>query len=437
MNIEYLIQILNNKMTVLSNAKSQAFMTGDLATVNQVEADMASVADTIYKLQLLLQVSQDTSVTNAALAAAMQIKTSITINGSTDVLNNYDLSTYAADPLYLQKITDILSAMGPMTGPDVIDAYISTEAIGSPITGQMIQSSAGTYSVDVRLLMAILELESNFGTAGVGAQTFNPGNVGNTGSSTQTYNSWQDGVSAVAEWLSLHPATNSTATAPDNSTTTTTDATTTAATNTIATTTSATSTSTIPFTITAVPATGTASTTPTTATSTDPTTGGTATSTTATSTDPTSGGGTATTTLDFDPGNLGGGTTTGTSTGTTTTATGSGTTSTSSTTPTTATSTNPAATGAGAATTTLDFDPGNLGGTTATSTGTTTGATGGGTVPGSATGTTTQPVIFSTTTPSTGFTDPTIGPPVTASSTPATASTTQAIRKLRVKSQNA
>lgn len=68
----------------------------------------------------------------------------------------------------------------------------------------MIFNAAQQYSVSTRLLVAMLELESRFGTAGVGANTFNPGNVGNTGSETRTYNSWQEGVDVVAAWLNRH-----------------------------------------------------------------------------------------------------------------------------------------------------------------------------------------------------------------------------------------
>jgi hypothetical protein len=119
-------------------------------------------------------------------------------------MGEYDISTYATDPLHEQKIADILGLMGAMNTPAEIDVYIDTEAISSPLTGQMILASAGQYAVDVRLMMAIMELDSRFGTAGVAVNTFNPGNVGNTGTATRTYGSWQEGVDAVAEWLGRH-----------------------------------------------------------------------------------------------------------------------------------------------------------------------------------------------------------------------------------------
>jgi len=200
MNIEYLAQLLENRLSALASAKGQAFLAGDLERINAIDNEMFGVQDTLDKLRLLLGMT----VTNSTLVEAIKARANVITNGSTECLNNYDISSYAADPLYEQKIVDILSSMGSMTSPEVIDTYIDNEAIGSPITGQMILDIAQQYSVDIRLMMSIIELESNFGTAGVAVNTLNPGNVGNTGDKTKTYASWDNGVLAVAEWLSLH-----------------------------------------------------------------------------------------------------------------------------------------------------------------------------------------------------------------------------------------
>ena len=212
MDIDYLIQLLNNKMIILTNARIQAFSNGDMPTINSIDTEILGVQNTIAQLNLVQQ------ITNAA-AASNSTPTDVIANGVTAIQNTpiipdaptavlsfYDISTYASDPLYQQKISDILSLMPAMDSAAAIDAYISNEAIGSPLTGQIILSAAQQYNIDARLLMSILELESNFGTAGLAVTTQNPGNVGNTGSGTRTYNSWQDGVAAVAQWLSLHPA---------------------------------------------------------------------------------------------------------------------------------------------------------------------------------------------------------------------------------------
>ena len=212
MNVEYLIQLLNNKLVVLQNAKTQAVMSGDLVTINSIDEETLGVQNTLAQLRLVQQISTAAAAANTTTAQVVasgvtSVQTAGTLpDNPTEVLSMYDMSTYAADPLYYQKLTDILSIMPIMDTTQEIDTYIANEAIGSPLNGQMILGLAQQYSIDTRMLMAILELESNFGTAGLAVSTINPGNVGNTGTSTRTYNSWQDGVAAVAQWLSVHPA---------------------------------------------------------------------------------------------------------------------------------------------------------------------------------------------------------------------------------------
>jgi hypothetical protein len=204
MNIDYLVQLLGNRLNALILAKDQAFMAGDLERINLLDTEMFSVQDTLSKLKLLQNASQEAAVTNSTLVEAMKVPVTVVANGSAECMNLYDLSSYATDPLHEQKIADILTTIGPMETFSAIDEYINNEAIGSPVTGQMIMAAAGVYKVDVRLMMAIMELDSRFGTAGVAVRTFNPGNVGNTGTETRTYASWNDGVLAVAQWLSNH-----------------------------------------------------------------------------------------------------------------------------------------------------------------------------------------------------------------------------------------
>lgn len=204
MNIDYLIQLLANRLNGLAQAKDQAFMGGDLDRINIIDKEILDVQNTLSQLKLLQNASQEAALTNSTLVAAMTLPNNVITDGSTECLNNYDIEPYATDPLHEEKIKDILLAMGPMISAEAIDAYIASEAIGSPITGQMILSAAQSYEVDVRLMMALMELDSRFGTAGVAVSTLNPGNVGNTGTSTRAYDSWPDGVTAVAEWLNRH-----------------------------------------------------------------------------------------------------------------------------------------------------------------------------------------------------------------------------------------
>ena len=217
MNIDYLIQLLGNRLTALATAKEQAFLTGDLEMVNKFDAEVNEVLNTINKLKLLQGISETAAVTPFTEAEVVQngieasfgIASSNTVSGTGSItpMDEYDITSYATDPLHEQKIASILSGMGEMTGPESIDAYINAKSISSPLTGQMIFDAANSSAVDVRLVMAIMEQDSRFGTAGVAVDTFNPGNVGNTGSATKTYDSWQAGVEAVAEWLSRHRKT--------------------------------------------------------------------------------------------------------------------------------------------------------------------------------------------------------------------------------------
>ena len=230
MDIPYLINLLQNKLNYLSNAQSAAVAIGDLNSVNSINQEILSTQNTLAQLKLLQQISITANATNTTTADIVQsgidAVTGSSGNPNPDAIANmtgYDISTYATDPQYEQKIGNILHNMPPLSTGDGVGAYISTVVSGSPLTGEMIYGSATQYSVDLRLLTAILQLESQFGTTGVGASTFNPGNVGNTDSgATKTFSSWTDGVSAVAVWLNAHrvPTTTPTLTTSSSQTTT-------------------------------------------------------------------------------------------------------------------------------------------------------------------------------------------------------------------------
>lgn len=217
MDINYLIQLLGNRLNGLNLAKDQAFSSGDLDRINTIDSEIASVQNTLSKLNLILSLEQAASTSPFTEAEVLQngIEASLKVaslnaindlNNSSNILLGYDISSYATDPLHEEKIADILKYIGDMDSPSRIDLYIESEAIGSPVTGNMIYTSAQKYNVDIRLLMALMELDSRFGTAGVAVRTLNPGNVGNDGTNTYTYASWEDGVDAVAKWLDNHRA---------------------------------------------------------------------------------------------------------------------------------------------------------------------------------------------------------------------------------------
>lgn len=198
-------------MSVLQNGKVLAFNSGDIETINKLDADLISTQNSINQLVLLKSINSAASAANTTPTEMMAsgIETAqiamTYLEAPLEVLKYYDIVPYATDPLHEEKIADILGIMGEMNSPAVIDAYIDKEAIGSPVTAAMILSAATKYEVDVRLMMALMEQDSRFGTAGLAIRTLNPGNVGNDDDgNTRTYSTWDEGVEAVAKWLSNH-----------------------------------------------------------------------------------------------------------------------------------------------------------------------------------------------------------------------------------------
>lgn len=226
MDINFLIQVLERRVIILSNAKSQAAASGDLDTYNTVDQELLGVQTTLVQLQGL---SSDTSSSSSTATVTTQGPS------ASAIVNGYDISAYATDPLYEQKIMSILASMPAFALASDLTAYIQSVAPGAPVTGDMIFAAAEAYNVDIPLMTAIMQNDSQFGTQGIGASTYNPGNVGNTGYATQTYPSWDAGVLAVAQWLSNHRAL-STATAATTAATTASTSASDAATSTAATT---------------------------------------------------------------------------------------------------------------------------------------------------------------------------------------------------------
>ncbi len=120
------------------------------------------------------------------------------------ILGDYDITAYSADPLHEQKVSHTLNNMPVLTTAAEVDEYIQKIAFNSPVTAAMILAAANVYKADYRLILALMQEESNFGTVGLAVSTMNPGNIGNTGTVIKYFASWQEGVMAVAEWLSRH-----------------------------------------------------------------------------------------------------------------------------------------------------------------------------------------------------------------------------------------
>jgi hypothetical protein len=213
MNIDYLIQLLTNRLNGLTLAKDQAFQSGDLERINAVDAEILDVQNTLSKLRLVSTIEQTAAVTTFSEAEVVKngIEASFNpsiIDDSTKCLFEYDITPYATDPYHEVKIQNILEKMGVMDSSMKIESYIKKANPDSPLNGHMVWNAGQIYQVDIRLMLALMELDSRFGTLGVAVNTNNPGNIGNTGTNTRNYPSWEEGVNAVAEWLSRHRKEN-------------------------------------------------------------------------------------------------------------------------------------------------------------------------------------------------------------------------------------
>jgi hypothetical protein len=198
MKIGDLTQLLDNRLREFKLSRDYAKMSGDLERMNTAEKEILALEDTLYQLNLLVDTSKSAAVREEVLSEVIT-------DGSVSVLDEYDITRYATDPNHERKIMNILSKMGVMDTVEKIDDYIKRRYFSSPVTGEMIMSAAHAYDVDARLMMAIMQQDSSFGTAGLAVRTRNPGNVGNDDDGNiRTYDSWQEGVTAVAEWLNRH-----------------------------------------------------------------------------------------------------------------------------------------------------------------------------------------------------------------------------------------
>lgn len=123
-------------------------------------------------------------------------------------IGGYDITSYATDPKHEQKVMSIYDGMIDIKNSDDAQSVINDLNPNSPITGKMVSDVAKKYNVDAGLMIALMQQDSSLGTAGLGAKTFNPGNVGNDDAGNiKKFNSWNEGVDAVGKWLSNHKAT--------------------------------------------------------------------------------------------------------------------------------------------------------------------------------------------------------------------------------------
>lgn len=126
-------------------------------------------------------------------------------NKASKVVAGYDISSYATDPNHERSVATIYQRTPQFKSPTDIDIVIRKVAPKSKITGSMIATAANTYGVDPKMVYAMMLQDSSLGTAGMGARNNNPGNIGqydNLNRPVAGYRTLQDGVNAVAKWLS-------------------------------------------------------------------------------------------------------------------------------------------------------------------------------------------------------------------------------------------
>jgi hypothetical protein len=137
-------------------------------------------------------------------------------SGVRGIVQGFDISSYATDPTHEEKIASIVSNIGQFNSLPEVESYIRQVAPQSPVTADMIGKASEKYGVPWEILVAMMQQDSSLGTAGLGARTNNPGNVGNDDSGNIVrYPTWEAGVEAVASWLSRHRTQGQTATIDD------------------------------------------------------------------------------------------------------------------------------------------------------------------------------------------------------------------------------
>ena len=129
------------------------------------------------------------------------------------VVNGYDLTSYASGNAVggpASQAANVAATYGKL--PNITDAASANAAIqsikpSSPITGDMVMQAAQVTGVDPKMIISVMQAETQLGTDGSkGSQGNNFGNVGNTDSlmangGSKSFSSPQDGVMAVAQNL--------------------------------------------------------------------------------------------------------------------------------------------------------------------------------------------------------------------------------------------
>jgi hypothetical protein len=127
------------------------------------------------------------------------------------VIDGIDISKYATDPQHEVKVEKIHDSLPPIATSTDAQKYIDSikEKYGHDIkvTGDMIYKAAKEYGVSMKLMIALMQNDSMFGTTGLGKKTNNPGNIANDDSGhKQYYPTMREGVRATARQLARYKA---------------------------------------------------------------------------------------------------------------------------------------------------------------------------------------------------------------------------------------
>jgi hypothetical protein len=146
----------------------------------------------------------------SAADKGLEINNGVVTDPSKGIVNGFDIGRYATDPNHERAVASIVQGIGKFNTISDVENYIKKKYPNSPVTGDMISKASEKYGVPWEMLVAMMEQDSSLGTAGKGARTFNPGNVGNDDAGNiRNYGDWQSGVNAVAAWLDKHRAKQS------------------------------------------------------------------------------------------------------------------------------------------------------------------------------------------------------------------------------------
>ncbi len=191
------LSALTGMALILSSYVLLNFINPSLIKIRPIQAPIFYAAD--------LPKCEDIGYSQNCILPSGQV--SIVSNGGSTVVGGFNIRAYATDPRHEAAISTIYERLKTvdLSSAAAITAYMKKYYPSTPLTGEMVLASSKKYNVDVKMILAMMQQDSSMGTAGKGARTHNPGNVGNddTGKLVD-WGTWEKGVDAVAAWLNKH-----------------------------------------------------------------------------------------------------------------------------------------------------------------------------------------------------------------------------------------